>query len=298
MLNKKTTSTNKEVLTLLIATFLFSLFGVFTRAISDQMGVFYQLSARVIVMSIIFLVIGYFSHSLKKIRGEDFPLFILRGFLIIFDFSSFFVAVNNLPLGLTLFLFYAASVAINFMYGTYFLHEKINATKIISLILAFVGLISIYVGGFHNVKLMPSIFALISGTCFGLTTATSKKLTDEYSVIQVNLVAYLTAAIIGVCLLFTTKEVFTLLLPFNTWLMLLCFAAVGVVAFYLTLYGFSKVEAQKGSLVMLAELIFVVITGFVFYHEVPTLNVIIGGICILLALALPNLNVRVEEKRK
>jgi drug/metabolite transporter (DMT)-like permease len=282
---------------LLSATFLFSLFGVFTRIIADKMGVFYQMSTRVIIMSVIFLTIGLFSKSLSRINKQDLPLFLLRGIFIIADFSSFFIAVNNLSLGLTLFLFYAASIISNFTYGSILLHEKLNITKTVSLVFAFLGLVFIYASSFNSIKLIPSLFALLSGVCFGLTTSTSKKLTNKYSIIQVNLVAYVTAAFIGIFLLITTKETINILLPLYIWFSLISFAIIGVLAIYLVLYGYNKIEAQKASLIMLAELIFVVIIGYVIYKEIPSMSVLIGGIFILLALVLPSLNLKFISKQ-
>lgn len=295
---KSSNNINKKGLSALImATFLFSLFGVFTRIISNQMGAFYQLTSRVFIMSVIFLIIGLISHSLTKIQKKDLPLLLLRGILILCDFFSFYTAVNNLPLGLTLFLFYAASIASNFIFGFYFLKEHINLAKITGLFLAFLGLIFIYHNGLYGLKIIPSLFALLSGFCFGLTTSSSKKLTDKYSVVEVNLIAYTIAAITGLLLILLTKETVNISLPVITWLALIGFAIIGVSAFYLVLYGYNKLEAQKASLIMLAELLFVIIVGFIFYQEIPSLSVLIGGLIIIMALAIPNLDIQYFVRR-
>lgn len=254
------------------------------------MGMFYQLSVRVAIIGLIFLTIGLISKKIIPIEKQDLPLILFRGVLIVIDASSFYIAVNHLPLGLTMFIFYAASVGINFIYGSIFLKEKINSEKMISLIFAFLGLILIYHTDIRDVSILPSIFAMISGTCFGLTMCTSKKLTNKYSIFQVNSMAYLLSFLFGVILLFLSKEQINLLLPINIWLAMIGFCIFVVAGMYLTLYGFSKVEAQKGSLLLLFELVFVVIFGYLFYKEISSLNTLIGGLLIIIALALPNIN--------
>jgi drug/metabolite transporter (DMT)-like permease len=283
---------------LIFATFLFSLFGVFTRLIADNLGVFFQLLLRVALMSVIFFAIGYLTKIYKKISRSDLPLFIFRGFLIIVDFSGFYIAVNNLQLGLALFIFYAANIIISFGFGTIFLKEKLNVIKIIGLIVAIIGLYIMHNDSFNSVKLWPSIAALISGFCFGLTTSTSKKLTDKYDSTQVNLVAYAVAFLLVIPLLIISKEIIPSTITTLTILELIGFSIVGVGAFYLTLDGYKYIEAQKASLIMLLELVFVIIVGYLFFSEIPTINTIIGGVLILVALALPNINlVKIFSKK-
>ena len=55
-------------------------------------------------------------------------------------------------------------------------------------------------------------------------------------------------------------------------------------------WGYKSMEVQKASLVLLSEIIFVLIIGFMFFGEVPTLNAVIGGLLVLVALIIPNLD--------
>jgi drug/metabolite transporter (DMT)-like permease len=281
---------NLGIISILLATFFYSFAGVFVRIISTKMGLFYQLSTHILIIALIFLIIALFSKTISKIRKRDLFLFLFRGVLLITDAFGFFVAVNHLSLGLVMFLFYGASVISNFVYGSIFLKEKINKVKIISLIFALLGLSFIYIKDICEVSIIPSIFAVISGMSFGLTMCTSKKLTNKYSIFQVNFLTYSIGFIFSILLLTITREPVNLLLPINIWLAVLGFCLFVVVGLSLTLYGFSQIEAQKGSLLLLFELVFVVIFGYFIYHEIPSFNSLIGGLLIIIALALPNLN--------
>ncbi len=240
-------------------------------------------------MSVLFFLIAKFTKTLKTISKKDVPLFLFRGFLIVVDFSCFYIAVTHLPLGLTLFVFYAASVITSFLFGAVFLSEKMSKIKWWSLGLSVAGLFLMHKESFYGITFLPSLAALVSGLCFGLNTSTSKKLTDKYSSTQVNLVAYLISFILVCPLLFVSNEAINFNLSLITWVELLGFSLVGVGAFYLTIDGFKYLEAQKASIIMLSELIFVVIIGYFLYSEIPTINTIIGGTLILLALFLPNI---------
>lgn len=239
-------------------------------------------------MSVIFLITGIFCKDLITIKKNDIPLLSFRGILFIADFGSFFIAVNHLSLGTTLFLFYAGSILANYVYGRLILKEKTTKVKIISMLLAFIGLSVIYYDSITSITNIFILYALFAGICFGLETATSKTLTSRYSVNQVNLTAYIAATIGSLLLVVINKETITFIMSARTWLAFISFSLVGVCAFYTTLYGFKYIEAQKGSLILLAELLFALIIGFFLFQEVPNSNTVLGGIFILIALILPN----------
>jgi drug/metabolite transporter (DMT)-like permease len=282
----------KGLIELVTAAFFFSLFGVFTRLIANNLGVFYQLFLRAVIMAGLFYVIARFSNNLKKIQKKDWGLLIFRGLLVVVDFSCFYFAVTNLSLSLTLFLFYASNVLTAFLFGYLFLQEKMTPIKYVSLIFALAGLFVMFKDSFGGIKLLPALATQLSGLCFGLTTTTSKKLTGKYSPVQVNLIGYVTTFLLVIPLLLFSKEKINLNLSPLIWMELFGFAVVGVGAFLLTLEGFKHVEAQKGSIVMLAELIFVTLIGLIWYSEIPTPNTILGGLFIMTALIIPNLKFR------
>ena len=281
-------SEKRGIIELTIATFLFSLFGVFTRIIASQIGVFFQLWVRAAMMFVLFFMASYFMHEMKKVKSSDWGLLLLRGLLIIVDFSCFYYSVTHLPMNVTLFLFYASSLIFSYVTGLLILKEKLTHTKTLSAIIAIIGLIIMFYGSLHGVALLPSLAALLSGISFGLTTITSKSLTSSYSSTQVNGIGYLSAFLLVMPVMFISQEVISFHQTLSLWITLIGFSFVGVGAFYLTLNGFKKLEVQKASLIMLAELLFTTLIGLLFYSEIPTVNTMIGGMCILVALTLPN----------
>lgn len=274
---------------LIFASLCFAAFTALNRIVPQNIGTFHQLLIRGLLMGSIFLFIGFSVKDLKKIQRKDFPLFLFRGFLVAADFSTFFIAISFLQIGVTLFLFYAGNVIANYLYGSFFLHEKLTKIKIISALLAIIGLATMYITKLHAFTNIFVFFALFSGFAYGFEVASSKHL-DTYSVNQVNGIAFLTAGFLSIPLLLITHETSAYTLYTLPWLAFLLWVSVGVVAFYTVIYGFKYVEAQKASLICLSEILFGVIIGFLIYKEIPTIQTLIGGIFIITALALPNIN--------
>ena len=279
----------KAFLELLLAGFLFSFMGVFGRLVSQSMGTFLQAFIRMVFMLILFFIIGYSKKIFIKIDKKDLPLMLFRGIFIITDFYFFIYAVSNLPLGVVMFAYYTFCVITSYIYGSMFLKEKLNTTKIISLSLAIIGLYVMNKTSFGSIKLLPLLASFISGICFGLNMSTSKKLTTKYNVIQLSIVSYLLPFFIAIPLVFITHEIIPPTIEPIVFGQLFVFALFLVGAVYFTLIGFKKIEAQKASIIMLSELIFVMILGFFLYQEIPTISTIFGGILILTALILPNI---------
>ncbi|HEX7042627.1 MAG TPA: DMT family transporter [Patescibacteria group bacterium] len=273
---------------IILASFFFATFSALNRIVPQSVGTFHQLLIRTFLMGSIFLIIGFIRRDFSKILKKDYLLILLRGLFIIGDFATFFIAISHLQIGVTLFLFYASVIISNYIYGSLVLHEKLDKVKIFSLLLAVVGLGIMYINNLGAFVSIFVIFALFSGFSYGLGVASSKSL-DKYSVTQVNSMAFLCAAFLSIPLLFISHEQSSItfmsipFFPFFIW------SGVGVLAFYLIIYGFKHVEAHKASLISLSEIIFAIFIGLLIYNEIPTLQTIIGGICIIIALALPNL---------
>lgn len=275
------------IVSLFLGAFFFSLFGVLTRLLDGQMNVFTQIFLRTFIVALIFLIVGVATKSFLRIKRKDLITLIFRGVLIVIDFVSFYFAVTNLSLGLTLFIFYAASIVSNYAYGYFFFKEKLSFIKILSLVLAVLGLFIILSNNIGVLKFFPMILAFISGICFGMEMSSSKSISDKYSIVQINLIAYLVAAFL-ISLLFAQKISFSFNL--NGWFYIFIFSIITILASYLVILGFKFIETQKAGLILLSELIFVVLIGFIIYGEILSLITILGCLLILVALSLPNLN--------
>jgi len=77
-----------------------------------------------------------------------------------------------------------------------------------------------------------------------------------------------------------------------SWLANALYAVASILTTMLVIFGFKRVEAQLGSLLLLAELPFVVLFGWLFYQEIPSYYSVIGGILILVSMSIPNIKLK------
>lgn len=281
---------------LFLSGFLYSLYGVLTRYVLHDMGLFYQSASRYFVGLLIFFLLVKIFGSLKPIKRKDIKWFVA---LAVFAFAvniPFYIAVDNLPLGTALFLFYASSLISSYLFGFFALKEKLSRIKIIALFLAIIGIYLIYKESFQLTKPVFCLAAILSGSFFGLYSTANKMVNLKYPTLQINLINYFLVFLITAPFVLINKEIVNLNLLSFGWLINIIYTLAMIAASFCTVYGFKYIEAQKGSLILLSELIFVVINGFIFFKEVPGFIVIIGGIFILAALTLPNINLKTGVK--
>lgn len=280
---------------LLLSAFLYSLFGVFTRYVLLNLGFYYQSVSRYFIDTIILFLLVTLFHSYKKVEKSDWKWFVLISIFAVGTNIPFYLAINNLPLGTAMFLFYAASVVSSYLFGFFSLKEHISLIKVIALILAIVGIGFIYQGNFSLSQPVYLLAAAVGGGFFGLYTSTNKKVNLKYSSLQITFISYSMIFLLTTLFMINAKETINLKFFSSSWFFNIIYAISMVISSFFTVYGFKYIEAQKGSLILLSEVIFVVINGFIFFKEVPVLSTIIGGIFILVALILPNIDLKIKH---
>ncbi len=280
---------------LFLSGFFYALYGVLTRYVLYDMGLFYQSASRYFVGLLIFFLLVKIFGSLKPIKRKDIKWFVALAFFAFAVNIPFYIAVNNLPLGTTLFLFYASSLISSYLFGFFALKEKLSRIKIIVLFLAIIGIYLIYKENFQLTEPIFCLSAILSGSFFGFYSTANKTINLKYPTLQINLINYLLVFLLTTPFIFINRETINLNFLSFSWIINIIYALVMVFASFCTVYGFKYIEAQKGSLILLSELIFVVINGFIFFKEIPGVSVIIGGIIILISLILPNIQFRISK---
>lgn len=277
---------------LFLSAFLYSLFGVFTRYVLISLRFYYQSASRYFIGTLILFTLVIFFHSYKKVEKSDWKWFVLISFFAVGTNIPFYLAVNNLPLGTAMFLFYAASVVSSYLFGFFSLKEHISLVKVVALFLAILGIGFIYQGNFNLSQPVYLLAAAMAGGFFGLYTSTNKKVNLKYSSLQVTFTSYFIIFLLTTIFMINAKESINLNFSSSSWFFNILYAVSMVISSFCTVYGFKYIEAQKGSLILLSEVVFVVINGFIFFKEIPSIFTIIGGIIILSAMTLPNIDLK------
>lgn len=229
--------------------------------------------------------------KLQKVAKQDWPWLILRSAGGVFGFLGSYYAMYNLPIGTAYFIFYGGSTIFGFLSGAWLFKEKISFIEGLSLLVSLLGLIMIYSIGGVGVGLLPYvIWAFVGGMGAAVWNTFSKKISGIYSATQLNGLdfAIFTVMMLGLSLL--AGETWVAPAWNLIWLANLLFVIMFVVTGQLMIYGFKYLDAQKGSLIMLLEVVFGALIGWLFYQEALGIGALLGGLLILLGAVLPQVS--------
>ena len=290
----------KGYLMILLSAIGFGSYGVWSRFIGEEFGVFFQGWVRSALVLLFLIPLAVVTNSFKPVKKMDKKWLLAPVIFGIFTQAPLYYAFNNIDIGTATLIFYATYVITSYVVGKVAFGEKIGIEKLISLVLAFVGLVLIFGLSFSKFSLLALILAAVNGIASGGEVATTKKSTEKLSSLQVSIYVWLGILLthLPISILSGERQVQFVLNP--TWFAMLAFAGVGLAAFWLVIEGYKYVDASIGGLIGLLEIISGVVFGIFLFHEKLTPSVVLGGVLILLSAMLPDLSnlIRQSGKRK
>ena len=203
--------------------------------------------------------------------------------IMIFIFVSFL----KLGIGPVYFISIAASILAGYFWGGILFGEKLNSKKLISVTLSVLGLWMIY--SFDVTKSLDLIYPVIAGLAMGSWNVFTKKVSGSYSIPQITLISSTVAvfvSIIGMSLLGESIPKISWSFPLA---IIIIYAFSQILTLFLVAYGFRRIEAQVGSMIIPLEAIFGSLFGWVVFGEVLGFGAIAGGFLVLCGAILPNL---------
>lgn len=276
----------KGIVFVFLATVVFGAQSVLTRTVLVAglephvlMGI--KLLGGLLTLSILAIVTGEKLAIKKKDLKYFIPLGVVGGLLF-----SLFLAISYSINGASqaVILLYTAPV-FTMLLAHFFLGEKINKIKIMALVLVALGIVLVSVGsleGEFKFTLIGLFFGLASGLCYGLFNVLGKKLSGDYSSLNINFFMILIAVI-------TMLPVY----PFFNWELLLgdqlVLTLVGLlygflifgVGNFLLMKGMKHLEAGTVSILANTEPVFAVIMAVIFLGEKLLPLQIVGFIGVL-----------------
>ncbi len=139
----------KGYIMILLSALCFASYGVWSRLLGKQFGVFFQGWVRSALIVLVLLPIVFFGKHIKPIKKEHRKWFAVTMLFTVFTQVPLYYAFIHLPLGTATFLFYAAFVITSYCVGWLWLSEKMSLVKILSLFLSLIGLFVIF-GSFQH----------------------------------------------------------------------------------------------------------------------------------------------------
>jgi len=287
----------KGIFWLILASFFYGFYGVISRLIGIGFGVFFHSFARELVIFLILLGYLYWKKSLKKIRKVDFKWFVLLGILNTISNVASFVSYNSLAIGVVLFIFYASSTLGNYFLGRFFFRERLTTTKLISLVICFIGLLMVFISSFVKTDLLFLFLSSIAGLSAGGYYVFSKKISSKYPLAEIFCLVSLISVIVALPLIIILKEPISFPGLSVSWVALFFYALIAIGANLSVVNGFRYLQAQIGSLTMLLEPVFGILFGWIFFKENLTFVSLSGGILIMIGCLLPNLLTIMKQRR-
>ncbi len=289
MTAKRITPSIQGYLMILASALCFASYGVWSRLLGHHFGIFYQGWVRSAIILIALLPILIMSKKFKPIARKDRKWFAITMIFTVFTQAPVYFAFNHLELGTATLIFYALFLITSYLIGWLFLSEKMTTVKILSSVLALIGLFLTFGLSLATFSVAAMLLAALNGIASGGEVATSKKSTQKYSSLQLTAYSWILILITHLPLSMITGEI-QLTPTFNLeWFAMLGYAVSGLAGFWLVIEGFKHVDASIGSLIGLLEIPFSIFFGVILFHDRLTFPIIAGGLIIIMAGLLPDL---------
>jgi drug/metabolite transporter (DMT)-like permease len=259
---------------------------------------FYQAWVRSLMVIILMVFALLLTKSFKKIDRQDWPS---MGLFIVFCISTqvpIYYAYNHAPVGSVQLICYSAFVITAYSVGKFYIGEKITKIKMLSMVLAFAGLTTVF--GITVLAFAPLGLALaaFNGVANGGEGSSSKKLTEKYAPGLIIFWGWVFIFLTHLPLSFLLHEPRPLPQPNAAWGYLCIYAVVNSAAFWLSIEGFKRVDASIASLIGLFETIVAVVLAAIIFGEQITWSIGLGGAIIILAAMLPDLRSIMKNRKE
>jgi drug/metabolite transporter, DME family len=280
----------RGLLFVLISSVFFGSYGVWSRLIGKDFGVFFQGYTRAIIVILILIPIGMMLGSFKKVEKRDRIWFAVMVLFGMFTQAPIFYAYNHMDIGTAILLFYASMLVTMYVVGFTFLREKLTWIKVVSLVLAIAGLLFTFNISLHRFALLAALMAIANGIASGGEVAFTKKVSEGYSTIQISVYVWFGIVVSNVIVSLLIGEPQNLPALTTPWIYQIGYAISGLLAFYFVIEGLRHIESSIGGLAGLTEIVFGIAFGYFMFQELFTPTTLIGMILILTAAAAPHLH--------
>lgn len=282
-------SLHKGTLAILAATVLYGSVGILARIAGFSIPIFYLGWTRMLLAAALTGLLLLTTRRWKALAREAWGPILIRALAGVAAFLFFFISVNNIPIGTAYFIFYGGSTIVGYAFGHTWLNERLNKVKVVAFIISILGLSLIFSISIESLSPFYLLLAVAAGATTAIWNVMSKKIPNTYGPIQLafidNSLSFLFYMVVSLLL----GELWPMPTLSPVWMANFLIGTFFFATGLLVVYGFRKLGAQLGSIIMLAEVVFAVFFSFLFYKEIPTTSAIIGGVLIIAAVALPEL---------
>lgn len=212
---------------------------------------------RILISSATMLIfIALFGRKLFKIERKDLPQLLVFGiFGVAFQRIAYFYTVDLTTATIAAILFYTYPVFVT-IYSSLFLKEKVTASTVLAVILAFTGValvVRAYEISWLSTNLSGLVFGMLTSILFAIYFLTTRKLRNTYT--NWTLLLYgdgIGALALTPVLCFSIPELTGY--PQQLWLLVFIIAWFpSLIGYLLFSYALKHVESSKGSTLSVIE---------------------------------------------
>lgn len=278
---------------LLLAGITYGSFGVWIRLLSRELSMYQQIVFRnivALVFAVAFIIIGKrLTLNLQKIKKINLILYALVVPLAVIFYN---ISMLRIKIAVTTFGFYIGSIIFSFVLGTFLFKEKVTPVKILSLLLVAFGLACFTWPLSRETLNFGFLAAVISSLFDSISNALRKNLAGKVDKFILVFITTVGGVVISGLMMVYFKQTFSFFthIPTNTWLTGICFGFILAAVNYLLLLGFQNFDLSLGVIVLSSELIFALLFGLIFLNERPLPKEMLGGLLVMLAIIVPNIN--------
>ena len=278
---------NTGVYFVIMAGILWSMIGIGIRMIenANSWQILLYRSSSLVVFLFIVLLINTKKNPFVLIYQSKFPVFV-AAFGLFIAYSGGIYAVQNTSVTNAMLLF-ASAPLITSILGYYFLREKVSLHTFLAILIAFIGILVMFMDSFGNNSINGSIGGVISAFGFSIFTVSLRWGKQNNMLPSVFLSGLL--AIFLTVIICKIQNYNLIIDRYDAYYAL--FLGIFQVGLGLVLYtiGSKTVPAAELTLLSLCEVLLAPIWVWIFLGEGATILTLIGGSILLIAITFNSL---------
>jgi len=299
----------KGILYILVGMAIFSIQDALIKFVYEDTALYELYFVR--TLTAIILLISYLIFSKQKIiLKSHYPLLtIFRITCFFFGFSLFYASITFMSLAMANALFFSSPFFISIL-ATLFLKEQIGIRRWAAIFVGFIGVYIVLNPDFENFNTM-NLAPVGCALCYAISMTITKVTSDKDNVYTQMIHLYIGALTISILFfIFTGKgqlntftdptfqfifrEWFTN--PTFAWPLLVVMGVAGTFSFYFVFSAYSIASPSAVSLFEYSLIIWSIITGYLFFNDVPTIRTFVGVTLIISAGIYIYIRERVNEQ--
>jgi drug/metabolite transporter (DMT)-like permease len=299
----------KGILYILLGMAIFSIQDALIKFVYEDTALYELYFVR--TLTAIILLISYLIFSKQKIiLKSHYPLLtIFRITCFFFGFSLFYASITFMSLAMANALFFSSPFFISIL-ATLFLKEQIGIRRWAAIFVGFIGVYIVLNPDFENFNTM-NLAPVGCALCYAISMTITKVTSDKDNVYTQMIHLYIGALTISILFfIFTGKgqlntftdptfqfifrEWFTN--PTFAWPLLVVMGVAGTFSFYFVFSAYSIASPSAVSLFEYSLIIWSIITGYLFFNDVPTIRTFVGVTLIISAGIYIYIRERVNEQ--